>query len=299
MSWTLFRWTWLLEGPLHVGMPPAGSLNRTRLFVPARALWGALTAELARREAYEGKEPQYQNVGASLQDGYRFTYLFPAKKVGAGWKAWLPTYQVGLGLGWQREDGSEPVVSDRQFRRCLLSTRPGTSIDASTDAADDGSLRETECVEARWRDDRGQGTGPVAMAGYLFLRSSRAKDRYPPERRRIDGVDKLFVGGDTRYGLGRLRRASFDLVPVGESMFGASTLLDMEAPQVESTCIWAHGQAKNGEREMAGALELLGGWDRGVLRSFDKTVPLWQPGSRSDRNVRWAIESDGTWRAAS
>ena len=51
MSWSLQRWTWLLESPLFVGTTPAGSLNRCRLYVPARALWGAMTAELSRRQA--------------------------------------------------------------------------------------------------------------------------------------------------------------------------------------------------------------------------------------------------------
>ncbi|GIW70798.1 MAG: hypothetical protein KatS3mg102_0340 [Planctomycetota bacterium] len=54
MSWSLFRWTWQLESPLYVGMPPAGSLNRCRLYVPARALWGAVTAEIARAAAGGG-----------------------------------------------------------------------------------------------------------------------------------------------------------------------------------------------------------------------------------------------------
>jgi len=51
MSWTLYRWVWRLEAPLFLGMPPSGSLNRCRLYVPACNLWGALTAELAQRRA--------------------------------------------------------------------------------------------------------------------------------------------------------------------------------------------------------------------------------------------------------
>lgn len=50
MTWSLFRWVWRLEAPLHVGIPPAGSLDRCRLYLPARNLWAALTAALARQE---------------------------------------------------------------------------------------------------------------------------------------------------------------------------------------------------------------------------------------------------------
>lgn len=292
MTWSLFRWVWQLEGPLHIGMPPAGSLNRTRLYVPARALWGALTAELARREAQVGESPQYQAVGENLQKDYRFTYLYPAEKVGGSWCAWLPTYRDALGLAWAREDQAESVVVDRRLRRRLLSTRPGTSIDASTDAADDGSLRETEVLEAHWRYEHGGNGGPVALVGYAFTRTAKANDKYPAERRRLNDVDTLFVGGDTRYGLGRLRRAAFDLVKQGGA-FGGAVTLDAEAPQVVLSTAWAHTY---GQASLSGALELLGGWDRGSIRSFDQAAPLWQPGSRATNPIRWSIEMDGLWR---
>jgi hypothetical protein len=277
-------------------MAPAGSLNRTRLYVPARAMWGALTAELSRREEQNGREPQYQPVGESLQRDYRFTYLFPAEKVEATWRAWLPTYRDALGLAWVREDQPEQAVGDRQFRRRLLSTRPGTSIDASTDAADDGSLRETECIEVRWRDDRGRGAGLVAMVGYAFIHSAKANDKYSAERRRLDGVDAIFVGGDTRYGLGRLHRVAFDLVKQGGA-FGGTVTLGGDVPQIESSSVLAHATA--GSASLSGALELLGGWDRGSIRSLVQAAPLWQPGSRSASLVWWSIEANGLWRAAS
>lgn len=294
MSWSLFRWIWQLEGPLYVGMPPAGSLNRTRLYVPARALWGALTAELSRREVQNGKAPQYQHVGDSLQKDYRFTYLFPAEKLEAGWRSWLPIFRGAQGLAWAREEQAERTLGDRHFRRRLLSTRPGTSIDASTDAADDGSLRETECIEARWRDERGCDAGPVAMVGYVFIRTANAKNEYPAERRRLDGIDTLFVGGDTRYGLGRIRRIAIDLVKQGGA-FGGTVTLDADLPQVEASTARAHAYAG---ASLSGALELLGGWDRGSIRSLDQASPLWQPGSCSAKPVRWSIEADGLWRVA-
>lgn len=296
MSWSLFRWVWRLEGPLHVGMPPAGSLNRTRLYVPARALWSALTAELSRWEARDGQAPQYQTVGESLQRDYRFTYLFPAEKADADWLAWLPVFRPGLGQAWAKENSPSTAVGDRQFRRRLLSTRPGAAIDATTDAADDGSLRETECIEARWRNDRGHDEGPVAVVGYVFVRTENAQDTDLAERRRLDGIDTLFVGGDTRYGLGRLHRVAFDRVAQG-GPFGATVTLEREVPLVESSIVLAHSTA--GSASLSGGLELIGGWDRGSIRSLDQAAPLWQPGSCLTSPARWSIESDGLWRATS
>jgi hypothetical protein len=295
VSWSLFRWVWQLEGPLYVGMPPAGSLNRTRLYIPARALWGALTAELSRREALNGKEPQYQSVGESLQKDYRFTYLFPAEKVEATWRAWLPTYRDALGLAWARDDQPERAVGDRQFRRRLLSTRPGTSIDASTDAADDGSLRETECIGPRWRSEEGRDGGPVAMQGYVFIRTGKDKPKYARTRRRLDELDTLFVGGDTRYGLGRLLRIAFDRA-TPERVFGSSVAFEAGSPPlIRTATAWAHAHA---DAPLAGALELLSGWDHRLIRSPDSSAPLWHPGSRATTDLLWNIEPDGSWRTA-
>lgn len=293
MTWSLFRWVWRLESPLYIGMPPAGSLNRTRVYVPARAIWGALTAELARQEAPNGQKPDYECVGEDLKKSYRFTYLYPAQQTNDTWHVWLPTYRDGHGLSWAREDPADRIFNDRRLRRWLLSTRPGTSIDATTDSAEDGSLRETECIEARWRDERGRDAGPVAMVGYVFIRTAKVKDKYPAERRRLDGVNGLFVGGDTRYGLGRLRRVAFDQVKQG-GPFGSEVNLDAEDPEVELSTVWAHA---HGRVSLSGALELLGGWDRGSIRRVDQASPLWQPGSCATTPIWWSIGADGLWRA--
>jgi hypothetical protein len=77
VNWRLFRWVWQLEAPLHVGMPPSGSLNRCRLYVPARALWGALTAEVARRAGNDF--PSYAGGWAGHPGDARLTYLYPAE----------------------------------------------------------------------------------------------------------------------------------------------------------------------------------------------------------------------------
>lgn len=295
MSWSLFRWVWQLDGPLYVGMPPAGSLNRTRLYVPARALWGALTAELSRREAQNGKEPQYQAVGESLQKDYRFTYLYPAQKVDSTWQAWLPNFRNALGLSWAREDQPEQAEVDRRFRRRLLSTRPATSIEASTDTAEDGSLRETECIATRWQNHANRDAGPVAMQGYVLIRTGKEKAKYAPAKCRLDGLEVLFVGGDVRYGLGRLRRVAFERV-MPERIFGAPvTLGGNDVLRIKSATTWAHACHSV---PLAGGLEVLGGWNRGSIRDLETNTPAWQPGSNSESEIQWTIEPDGLWRPA-
>lgn len=282
MSWTLHRWTWLLEGPLYVGAPPAGSLNRCRLYVPARALWGALTAEAARALAGKDGAADYQGVGDTLREDARFTYLYPAERRGERWVAWLPRFEEKRGLCWQREDGRGKPVPDRQFRQRLLTTRPSTAIDPASYSAAEGSLRETECVSDRWRD--GQEDNRVAYVGYVFTRAEQA-------RRALGLIETLFLGGDTRYGLGRMRKLALNGV---RDVFGARATLGGHDPQLSTGRVLAHANAGD-EMTMRGAKERLVGWDKGARAAFAGGAPLWQPGSRAGDSLHWRIEASGSW----
>lgn len=298
MSWRLFRWTWQLDGPLFVGSSPAGALNRCRLYVPARAVWGAVTAELARQEQSGGPaEPKhYEDVGSDLKRDYRFTYLYPAEQVRGKWQAWLPKYESGRGLHWQREDetSSTAALADRGFRRRILYTRPGTAIDPGSDTAADGSLRETECLQACWRDEAGCDAGPVALVGYVVVRHSDgpADDGMS----RLATVRSLFVGGDTRYGLGRLNLVSCEASNPANRMFGRDVELDGEWPVVRSAIVLGHTVAAE---HMSGALEALSGWNLGEQTALDADgTPLCTPGSCVDhclRTTRFSIDSCGIW----
>jgi hypothetical protein len=268
-----------------VGALPAGSLNRCRLYVPSRALWGALTAELARRRG--NGFPSYETEGTALHEKARFTYLFPAECDGKLWRAWLPLYEERYGLVWRREDepdGKHDLTS-RQMRLRLLDARPGTAIDPNSDSAEEGSLRETECVLPRWRGNE----SPVAFVGYVFLKLDL------PELRDLTA---LFLGGDARYGLGRLRL--LDMTPASD-VFGAGVSSNQDAPVVQSSHLLAHAQPSDHVPEIVGSQELLAGWDRTKADPFRRISerPLWTPGSQvRDRRVDWAIQKDGIWTLA-
>jgi hypothetical protein len=290
MTWSLYRWTWLLESPLYVGMPPAGGLNRCRLYVPARALWGAITAELARAKA-DNSFPDYQKVGDEIGQRVRFTYLFPAEKDESQWHAWLPRYEQERGLVWQREDDGSLKVSDREFRMRLLSTRPSTAIDPSSDTAAEGSLRETECINTTWREFESFSSGPVGFLGYLFLRS----DLDEKLREALLQLQMITVGGDTRYGLGRLRQIA-DMAPV-KDVFGYKVVdLSKVDPLITADRVLGHAELKeDGSPELRGAMELLRGWDYGRDDRQDSSKPLWVPGSASNTSGTWDIDASGHW----
>lgn len=282
MTWSLYRWVWQLEAPLHVGMPPAGALNRTRLYIPARAVWGALTAELARCQS--SSFPDYPAVGGNLQTHARFSYLFPAEKVGERWNAWLPEYREEKGLVWVREDGKGPI-DDRMFRRWLLATRPGTAIAPESDTAEEGSLREHEVINpvSRW-GCKDPYPRPVGFVGYVFLSSSADKQLVHS----LQSIERIFLGGDTRYGLGRLKRVECS---PHSTFFGEQVDRQSSDPVVITSRILAHATT---DAVFSGSLEYLVGWDA-VSGGLKSSALAWTPGSRSKDSTPFRIREDGLW----
>lgn len=301
MSWSLFRWVWRLEAPLFVGMSPAGALNRCRPYVPARALWGAVTAEIARLESGEGF-PNYEGVGGEVKRSCRFTYLFPAEKWDGRFLAWLPKFEKEKGLRWCLQDCGKSL-SDRDFRRRLLDSRPGTAIAPESDSALEGSLRHTECINPWWRDSNRQGetAAPVLLLGYVFWKDSA-------RHRQLQAIETLFIGGDTRYGLGKIRRIDWEGPSSDPVVFGKQVCLDREHPEIKSDILLGHAP-EDDKTDMQGAKELLGGWDRG---SPWKEGVAWAPGStlyptnkydndpssKSESRIKmanWSINNHGYW----
>ena len=301
MSWKLFRWVWRLEGPLFIGMTPSGALNRCRLYVPARTLWGTVTAELARADSKEEGFPAYEEVGRDVSENCRFTYLYPAEKVDGKYLPWLPEFRQSEGLIWRRQDDGEKAMSDRNFRRSLLDARASTAIDPENDSAAEATLRETEYISPYWRSLSSQGgkREQVFLVGYVFLKEEAFCHQMESK------VKTLFVGGDTRYGFGKIRRVEWDS---DSTVFGKPVHLDGEDPAIQSDVILGHALATSrDDLNILGAQELLGGWNRG---NQIKDEPAWMPGScmkdDSDSGNRprpvWLIGKDdnniGYWSLA-
>ncbi len=246
MAWSLYRWVWQVKSPLHIGMAPAGMLNRTRLYVPARTLWGALTAELARfgRPGF----PEYKQVGDKLRKETRLSYLYPAEAVDGKWMAWFPQYQEETGLVWKREGGR--TEEERKFRMRLLITRPGTAIEPESDTAAEGTLREFELISPYWRSGE-ISPQPVALVGYIFVKDASLW-------KRPGSIRVLWLGGDTRYGLGQLERLTWE---PADRFFGEETDLQGGDPVVTTSRVLAHTRPGSGEAPLVGSMERLGGWD--------------------------------------
>lgn len=303
MKWTILCWVWRLEGPLFVGMPPAGSLNRCRLYVPAQAVHGAVTAELARRRGDElSRLPDYGKFGHEIGNRCRFTYLYPAEKSGDDFIAWTPEYHRNedatnkqadpkkkenqSGLWWHYHNALKKPCSDREFRRRLLDSRPGTAIMPETDAVSEGTLRETECVNPWWRDSKtGAELTETLLLGYVFIANNYC-------RQKLENLQNLFVGGDTRYGLGRMQCVDCADVSEKSSVFGKSvSAIDTECFEIKSNILLGHSPVTP-SHQMQGAQELLAGWNPDALK---KGTLCWSPGSSRKGPVSWFIDNHGCW----
>ena len=301
MTWQMYRWVWQLRSPLHVGCGPAGALNRTRLYIPARNMWAALTAEIARR-LDNASFPAYTDIGRILQEHVRFTYLYPAEQVNGRWLAWLPHYvqeDKKAGLYWYREDNARSLP-DRRFRQRLLHTQPGTALAPGTGAAEDGTLREVEYIQPFWRTEKTSGDTmphPVAFVGYLFLRESWPSD-IEHIKNTLQGIRELYVGGETRYGFGHLSLLLHNSQGPWERVsdcFGAQVHLTQDEPVIENPHhLFAHTFQDHDPAEK-GAWELLVQWDWDTFRSLES--PHWVPGSQARSATRFIILDSGLWQA--
>jgi hypothetical protein len=264
---------------------------------------GAVTAELARMKGDEKAQfPDYGKFGKEVGENCRFTYLYPAEKCEDNFLPWLPEFKVQKdlnvkdrnksqksGLRWYRIDGKADE-SDRNFRRRLLDSRHGTAIAPESDSASEGTLRETECINTCWRYSDCQKEAKILfLFGYIFLRNNGF-------RRQLDTIGTLFVGGDTRYGLGKIQRVEWQEVSVDMSVFGKQVNLDKEHPQIESNIVWGHAP-ENGSIDidgMKGSKEYLVGWEPDGLSQ--KGALAWAPGSSMDKMIPWSIDQYGFWR---
>lgn len=78
MAWQTFPVTYELCSPLHIGCHKVGNVQRTRYWVPARNLWGAITERLTRSGFRPTGVPpgDYQRIGEWVKEHCGFTYFF-------------------------------------------------------------------------------------------------------------------------------------------------------------------------------------------------------------------------------
>jgi hypothetical protein len=210
MSWLAYCLTYRIQSPVHIGCHKLGMIQRTRLYVPGKAIWGAASSQLTRLLFRQPNAAQYAVVGDLLRRHCRFTYFFPAFRPD---QPLLPSWDRG-GLRYKTFD-KEQDCSEDELVHCLVSTFASTAIDPFSGAAEEASLHELEFLAPR-RLDNGS---VVFLVGYVFIARGNALFR------ESNGIRMLNYDGDVQFFANGMPVAFFgsvlrQLVIGGEKTYG-------------------------------------------------------------------------------
>ncbi|GIV84812.1 MAG: hypothetical protein KatS3mg052_1819 [Candidatus Roseilinea sp.] len=281
MAWQMFRVTYELRSPLHIGYHKVGNVQRTRHYIPARNLWGAVTEALTRRgfatEVLKKQRPDdYPEVGKWVRERCAFGYWF-IEENGA---LLAPQYRNGQLCYGQ--------YSAAEFERRYLSAHVTTALDPATTSAQDGSLHEVEFIAPHTPD----GTR-THIGGYVFL-DVNVQQHLGTEQAWRAWLETLQVGGERRYGFGQLRLACI-------KQHGQISTVDTSAARPRLT-LQAGGtlpaHAKVGANlNVCGAVEPLVGRRTNQSDTFGvattAAVLCWTPGSVLKQQADFCITAEG------
>ena len=296
MTWHLFRLTYELHSPLHVGYHKVGNVQRTRYYIPARNLWAAVTERLTRSgfRAADASEGDYQQIGNWVQTYCAFSYFF----VQEGDKLLYPRYDDdGLRYGGRK---AHEELKAHEFEWRYLAAHVTTALDAATTSAESGSLHEVELIAAYDRDGN-----RTKLGGWVFLRDA-GMNVLGAESKWRDWLGELQVGGERRYGFGQLRMVG-KLEPV-ESLNGYATDLSGERPHVRlqsGDAFLAHTLTQ--EVNARGQIEPLVGRETRDKDGSQKDSTrfgqyltraqvCWVPGSIIAQELQMVLDATGVWK---
>ena len=275
-----------LRSPLHVGYFPLGFVQRTRYYLPARSVWGMLTAAVVRND-WNGNFNRYQEVGFEIQKEFKFTHFFIATGHGkqGGYNFFLPHYaatgehgnDAGLRFG---------ALFRTVFEQRFITSFGQTALAPSSQTADEASLHEKEVISNQTiPQTKNETPQQVFLCGYALCTGNN-----PCEK--LQQLDGCQAGGDRGNGLGRIGLNPENIQPVktGDPLWGTSAirctsdgiLLEENAPfpchvEVEHT---------DANSALCGDIEYLRwlSWhvDKGAGQSAERhPTPCWVPGSFS------------------
>lgn len=281
MKWTAYRVVFRLMSPLHIGYLKIGNVQRTRPYVMAKALWGALTARLTRDCPELGSD--YQVVGQCVREQLAFSYFYPALECD---RPLYPDYTLeGLRYGPEQMEPEE-------FAWCLIASYASTALDAQRASAEEGSLHEVEFVSPWVRAKEKDCSKPVYLVGYIF-------ERQGCELRWREVLDRLQLGGERKYGWGRVCKQ--EEPKVEGTFFGYELDLNGFRPRVKiKKCqpLLAHGVldglAAKGQIEPLVGRETENGGKFGAHLSRARIC--WVPGSRLIEERVLSIGDYGFWQ---
>jgi hypothetical protein len=283
MAWHMFRVIYELRSPLHMGYHKVGNLQRTRYYIPARNLWGAVTEALTRRgfgsQMLKTARPDdYKAVGDWVKEHCAFGYWFIEEN--------------GSPLAPRYDDGElkyGPYTS-AEFERRYLNAHVTTALDPAATSAAEGGLHEVEFI-APYTPEGTQ----THIGGWVFL-DETALALLGEESKWRAWLGDLQIGGERRYGFGQLQ-----LVEMWEDNHWCVELtharprlsVGRDTPLFAHTMISQHIQVR-------GEIEPLVGRTTSQSQAFGSNLTAgiicWAPGSLPAEKVWVQPECEGHWK---
>lgn len=296
MTWEAFQLTFRLQSPLHSGHGKIGNIQKTRLYVTSRMLWGALTARITRLQ----RGSDYARIGKLTKGYLRTSYFFPCLDENGERPIlpWVEHYQLEYQI-----NGLPFKVEASIVERLILTSYTSTAISVNTLTAEEGSLHEVELISDRYLIDFSEGDikvragDPVYLSGVFFIATDAPREIKEHWRKALTQVQ---VGGERSYGFGQMTL-------IGEphltnSLFGYSLNLCQEHPEVtvkKDEPLLAHVRVEE-ESDLKGIVEPFLGRetlnDGRFGTNLSKAEVCWMPGSTAAETKVFCVKETGLWQ---
>jgi len=177
--------------PIHIGAGSYGVISETRIFIPGWTMWGALTKayNLQNGKDLAANQDLFENISCFYPsfDKEGNDVLFPKFKKG--------DFYLGK-------------YSEKEFRAKFVDTNVSTAILPISRAAKDESLHETDVILPGVKKDYEERSYEKQLywVGIVGFEDDEEVKNFLQE-----GL-KIYVGGDSRYGLGLMMLIKSDKV---------------------------------------------------------------------------------------
>ena len=258
MTWRAYELVYRVMSPVHIGWHTLGYIKLTRHYIPGKAMWGAFTANLSRSGQKDFHIEDYKVFGNLLRTNILVSYFYLAIHNGDGLQAILPQYtEEGFKyrkVGYKRptpeetlnqgvtsseiaQKGRNGEYSKEEFERLFISSFGQTAVLPENNTAEDKSLHESEFIMPTI--EVGGKSKPVYFIGYLFIKDGvcTGNDRmavgWEGAAINLKGpLSEIFVGGDRKYGWGRLSLDSEKTRTDVKKIFDIPLVLDKGRPEL-------------------------------------------------------------------
>jgi len=277
MVWKAYRLVYQAKSPIHIGWHTLGYIKLTRYYITGKAMWGAMTANLTRTLG-KTEISEYETFGSLMKEKILTSYFFPAIVPDF---PLLPRF-TDNGLIYGKDDHKMPAS---EFERLFIKSYGQTAVVPHSNTAEDETLHESEFISSVVYEKDEQK--PVYFVGYVFISDEAKYNNLPVKWENIkEAVSEIFVGGDRKYGWGRLLLDEEKTDEVTDSMVFGNTLYsddnDLKIEIKKKHSIPAHLKV-NSLVNLKGDIEPLVGMEfetgKGFGQQVSKAEICWMPGS--------------------